>query len=216
MTYNELVSNPGFEQIAVIKHSDMKSFVLGEAAKRPLWAHIANIVQIMGLLVFVFGVFKVFVLFFESHETAYLRWMLYGLIFTFTFLIVIHEFIHAIAYKIVGARYLSFGMNLRKFMFYVQADKQVLDYGQFQIVALAPAITIGIVSLLGMVFFYNQPAFYFLVPVFAFHGIFCGGDFGLLCFFQNHSDKKIVTFDIKAEGKTYFYSGTLNSSKGDL
>jgi len=57
MTYNELVSNPEFEQIASIEHSEMKSFVLGEVAKRPLWAHIANIVQITGLLVFVFGVF---------------------------------------------------------------------------------------------------------------------------------------------------------------
>lgn len=216
MTYNELVSNPEFEQIASIEHSEIRSFVLGEVAKRPLWAHIANIVQITGLLVFVFGAFKVFVLFFERNETAYFRWLLYGLIFTFTFLIVIHELIHAIAYRIVGARHLSFGMNLRKFMFYVQADKQVLNYKQFQMVALAPAIIIGIISLLGLVFFYNQPAFYFLVPVFAFHGIFCGGDFGLLCFFQNHSDREIVTFDIKAEGKTYFYSGPLNCSKGDL
>jgi hypothetical protein len=97
-------------------------------------------------------------------------------------------------------------MKLRQFMFYVQADKQVLDYNQFKIVALAPVVSVAILSILGMILFYNQPAFYFFIPIFAFHSVFCGGDFGLLCFFANRPESKIYTFDVKQEEKTYFYA----------
>jgi hypothetical protein len=121
-------------------------------------------------------------------------------------LIVIHELIHALAYKFVGATHLSFGMNLKQFVFYVQADKQILNYKQFRLVALAPALVVSSLSIIAMLVFYQHAVFYFFIPIFAFHSVFSGGDFGLLCFFSNRNDKDIVTFDIKAEGKTYFYA----------
>jgi len=206
MKHNELISSNEYEQIIALKHSEIKNFIVTEVEKQSIWARIANMYQITGLLAFVLGLFKAFMPFFTKREGIYLFWLVLGLVFTFTLLIITHELIHALAYRYVGARNLSFGMNIRKFMFYVQADKQVLNYKQFKIVALAPVVSVAIVSILGMIIFYNHAAFYFFIPIFAFHSMFCGGDFGLLCIFANRSDKEILTFDIKSEEKTYFYA----------
>jgi len=206
MKHNELISSNEYEQIIALKHSEIKNFIVTEVEKQSIWARIANMYQITGLLAFMLGLFKAFMPFFTKREGIYLFWLVLGLVFTFTLLIITHELIHALAYRYVGARNLSFGMNIRKFMFYVQADKQVLNYKQFKIVALAPVVSVAIVSILGMIIFYNHAAFYFFIPIFAFHSMFCGGDFGLLCIFANRSDKEILTFDVKSEEKTYFYA----------
>ncbi|MDD3078713.1 MAG: DUF3267 domain-containing protein [Paludibacter sp.] len=206
MTYEDIVNGKDFELEAEVSHSGIKNFLIPEIEKQPVYARIANMYQITGMLAFVLGGFKAFMPFFTQRNSVYLWEMFFGLIFSFTILIFIHEGIHAIAYKCVGVKHLSFGMQLKKFLFYVQANKQVIDSKQFTIVALAPAVTVATLSLLGMIFFYDKPLFYFFIPIFAFHSLFCGGDFGLLSFFQNRSDKEIVTFDLKKEGKTYFYS----------
>ena len=96
-------------------------------------------------------------------------------------------------------------MRVRKFLFFVLADKQVFNFKQFIVVALAPAITIAVVTILGMILTYNQPMFYFFLSIFGIHSLFSGGDFGLLSYFENRKNREILTFDVKEEGKTYFY-----------
>lgn len=207
LTYEEIVSNPAsYEEIAALKHKEIKEFVVKELETSKGWGRIINMYQLAGMLLFLLGTFKAFMPFYARREFIYLLYLGAGVLFTVTVLIVLHELIHALAYKYVGAKHVSFGMNLRKFIFYVQSDKDVFNYAQFKIVALAPALVIGILSLLGMIVFYNQALMYFFVSIFAFHSFFCGGDFGMLCFFQNRPDKEIYTFDLKAEGESYFYA----------
>jgi hypothetical protein len=205
MIYPEIINNPEFEEIATVNHNDLKQFLIKEVEQQPVWARVANMFQITGLMAFMLGGFKAFIPFLMQKNAAFLLWMLYGLIFTFTLLIVLHELLHAVAYYYVGARKLSFGVVWRKFMFYVTADKFVADRKKFTIVALAPAVIVSVLCIIGMAVFYQQPAFYFFVPVFGLHFIFCGGDFSLLCFFENRKNLEIYTFDLKEEGKTYFY-----------
>lgn len=206
MTYDELINDPHYSEIYALPHSDIKQLVISEVANNLGYARVANMYQLAGMLAFILGGFKAFMPYFVHRESVYLVWLFAGLVFSFTLLIPVHELIHAAAYRYVGARKLSFGMQLRKFLFYVQADKEVLGYREFRIVALAPVVVVGVLSILGMAVFYNQPAFYFFLPVFAFHSLFCAGDFGLLCFFQNRPTQEILTFDVKEEGKTYFYA----------
>ena len=200
-----IINNPAFEQIEVIEHSNLKPFLRREIIGNQGWGLIAKMYQAMGLLLVGFALVKAFAPYLRTRQTISLEWMGWGVMFCITALIVIHELLHAIAYLIVGARKLSFGMNLKKFMFYVQADKQVLNYKQFMIVALAPAVVVGVLSLAGAIFYYEQPFYYFFLVIFGLHGLFCGGDFGLLCFFENRKEEEIYTFDVKSEGKTYFY-----------
>lgn len=205
MTYQELIQQPDYVQLASVPHSEIKSFIKNEISEMPKWARIANMYQLIGLLAFMLGLFKAFMPFFVYREVNYLIWLGWGTVFTFTFLIILHEFIHAIAYWCIGSRHLTFGFQLKKFLFYVECDKEVINYQQFKKIALAPTIAVTILSLLGMILFYQQQLFYFFLPIFSLHSLFAAGDFGLLCFFQNRPDWEIVTFDVKEEQKTYFY-----------
>lgn len=205
MKYLELINNPDYEKIEELSHNDIKPFLRREIAGNQGWGLTAKMYQGMGLLLVGFALIKAFAPYMTRRDTASLEGLGMGILFTFTVLIILHELLHAIAYLLVGARKLSVGMNLRKFLFYVQADKKVLNYKQFMIVALAPAVVVGVVSLAGAIFFYGQPLYYFFMVIFGLHGLFCGGDFGLLCFFENRKVDEIYTFDVKKEGKTYFY-----------
>ena len=205
MKYLELLNNPSFEKIEEISHNDLRPFLRREIAGNQGWELMAKMYQGIGLLLVGFALIKAFAPYMTRSDTASLEGLGMGVLFSFTVLIILHELLHAIAYLLVGARKLSIGMNLKKFMFYVQADKKVLNYKQFMFVALTPTVVVAVVSLVGAIFFYGQPLYYFFMVIFGLHGLFCGGDFGLLCFFENRKDDEIYTFDVKSEGKTYFY-----------
>lgn len=194
-----------FEKLESLSHDDIKPFIRRELTGNQGWGLIAKMYQGVGLLLFGFALIKAFAPFMKHRETVMLEWMGWGFLFCFTALIIIHELIHFFAYLAVGARRLSFGMDLRKFIFYVQADRQVLNYNQFKVVALAPAVLIAAASIAGAIIWFEQPLYYFFLTVLSVHSLFCAGDMGMLCFFENRSEDEIYTFDVKSERKTYFY-----------
>lgn len=212
MNYKEIKDNPDYQELTTLHHDEIKSFVANEISDNQGWARIANMYQLLGMLAFILGAFKAFMPFYAKREYIYLVYFGAGIVFLFTVGIVLHELIHALAYKFVGAKNLSFGIKLKKFVFYVQADGEVLDYKQFKIVALAPTVFFTVIPLVGMLVFYNQPLFYFFLSIFGLHSLCSGGDFGMLCFFQNRADVEIVTFDLKSEAKTYFYKKELSAN----
>lgn len=205
MNYPEITDNPSYELIETLDHSQIKPFIKREIIGNQGWGLLAKMYQGMGLLLFGFALIKAFAPFMRSRETEMLEWMGWGILFCFTALIIIHELLHFFAYLAVGARKLSFGMDLRKFIFYVQADKQVLNYSKFKVVALAPALVVAVVSIAGAIIWFEQPLYYFFLTVLSVHSLFCVGDLGMLCYFENRSEDEIYTFDVKEEGKTYYY-----------
>lgn len=205
MTYEELINNPDYEKLDAFSLKNIKHVVMKEMGEGGKWSGVSNMYQVVGLIAIMIGGVKAFVPFIKRGELNNLVALAGGILFSVTFLVVIHELIHAIAYKMIGAKKLSFGMRLRKFLFFVLADKEVFTLRQFKFVALAPVVTVAALTIIGMIFAYNQPMFYFYLSVFGIHSLFCGGDFGLLSYFENRKDKEILTFDVKEEGKTYFY-----------
>jgi len=213
MTYEKIIQDPDYSIIEILEHSKIKSLILSEFKINRGWSRIAFVYQFIGMIVFSFFLTFTIISDVKDDIESNLIYFGFGTLFSLTILIVIHELIHAVAYRLVGARKLSFGMQIRKFVFYVLSDREVLNYHQFKIVALAPAVVISVLSLTALLIFNQQPVFYFFLPVFGIHSVFCNGDFGLLCFFQNRSDHEILTFDVKSEGKTYFYGKEININK---
>lgn len=205
MDYQTIINNPNFEKIEELKHDDIKQLILREMNGNQGYGLIIKMYQVLGLIALMLGMVKAFAPFYKHQDPQMLIGVGLGILFSFTVLVVIHELIHAIAYLLVGVRHLSFGMKLKKFLFYVQADKEVVNYSQFRIVAIAPAIVVAVISLVGIIWYFGQPPYYFFLTVLGLHSLFCGGDFGLLCFFENRKEDEIYTFDVKSEGKTYFY-----------
>lgn len=205
MNYLEIINNPSYELIETLDHSQIKPFIKREIIGNLGWGLLAKMYQGIGLLLFGFALIKAFAPFMKHRETLMLEWMGWGMLFCFTALIIIHELLHFFAYLLVGVRKLSFGMDLKKFIFYVQADKQVLNYSKFKVVALAPALVIAVVSIVGAIIWFEQPLYYFFLTVLSMHSLFCVGDLGMLCYFENRSDDEIYTYDVKEEGRTYYY-----------
>lgn len=205
MTYEELINDPNYEKLDSFSHKNIKHVVMKEMGDGGSWASVSNIYQSIGLIAIIYGSVRAFLPFFKHGKFDNLVGLAGGVLFSVTLLIILHELIHAFAYKLVGAKKLSFGMRLRKFLFFVLADRQVFCLQQLKKVALAPTVIIGLISVTGMVLTFNQPMFYFFLSVFGIHSLFSGGDFGLLSYFENRKEKEILTFDVKEEGKTYFY-----------
>lgn len=119
-------------------------------------------------------------------------------------LLPLHEYIHVLAYKYVGAVNTSYDSNIKKFYFMAIADRFVANRQEFKIVALAPFIVISL-GLLLSVFLVNDNWQIILLGVIFAHTSMCSGDFALLSYFQFHKDKEVCTYDLKEEKVSYFY-----------
>lgn len=126
-----------------------------------------------------------------------------GIVFSFV-LIPFHELIHALAYKLQGAKQTSYDVNLKKFYFLAMADKFVASKREFQLVALAPFIIISITLLI--TFFFSGELFKIaMLSTLLMHSTFCSGDFALLSYFEFNKNKEIVTYDDKENKISFFY-----------
>jgi len=72
-------------------------------------------------------------------------------------------------------------------------------------VALAPLLVVKLICIAGLFAFYGEPLAYFFMTIMCLHSLFCAGDIAMLAFYRQHHDKEIYNFDVRDEGKTYFY-----------
>ena len=194
-----------YELLTEVSHQYLREFVLELISKGKMIIRIYSIYQVIMMTIFVFLLTKGIVLCIKGYQTLLIQIGL-SIIFSVTALIVIHELLHALAYLATGARRISFGVILKKFVFYAMADQQVIAPRAFHIVALTPFVVVKLICLWGLVQFYNEPQLYFFLSVMCLHSLFCAGDIAMLAFYQLHPGKEIYNFDNKREGKTYFYA----------
>jgi len=119
-------------------------------------------------------------------------------------LLPLHEYLHVLAYKFVGAINTSYDSNIKKLYFMAIADQFVANRKEFRIVALAPFFVITTAVLLSTIFV-NSNLQIILIGVLFAHTSMCSGDFALLSYFQFHKDKEVCTYDLKEEKVSYFY-----------
>lgn len=208
MTYTELSNSSEYELIEELDITDIKSFVVREITQSNTWSLIARMYQGASMLLIGFLLFRAVMAWIQAGNTLYLQWMGWGLLFCFTLLIVIHELLHYFAFLLVGVRNLSFGMKLSKFIFYVQADKEVVNYRQMKIVGLAPLVVVALATTIIALLNFGGPLYFAALTVLSVHSLFCAGDLGMLSFFENRKGDEIVTYDDKEAGKAYFYRKT--------
>lgn len=203
-TIEELQNAEHYELIAELKHQQIKEFVLEQLSeKRPI-VTFYKVYQFLMLLVGFFFFTRSILLAFQQNPKP-LFYSLGALVFCFSGLIIFHELLHGIALKLVGAKKINFGGYLKKLIFYAEADQYVLNRKQFVFIALTPLIAVKIITLIGLLLFFNSPLFYFLIFVMSAHSLFCAGDIGLLSIFCKYGDSEIFTYDVKAEKTSYYY-----------
>lgn len=205
LTPEELQSSSDFELLAEVSHQHLRDFVMEQIHLEKRIIRIYSVYQVVMMLIFVFFFTRGIVLAIKGHAELITTIGL-SLVFSFTALIIIHELIHALAYLFTGARRISFGVILKKFIFYALADREVVSKGAFHVVALAPLVVVKAVCLVGLFYFQDSQLMYFFLSVMCLHSLFCAGDLAMLAFYNRHSDKEIYNFDHRSEGKTYFYA----------
>lgn len=131
-----------------------------------------------------------------------LSWLSYGIALALA-LVPLHEYIHVLAYRRMGATHTSYDVNLKRFYFMAIADRFVADRRAFRFVALAPFVLISALLLVSWPFL--GPAWHLaLAGTLLAHTAMCSGDFGLLSYFAAQRDREVVTYDDRAQGVTYF------------
>lgn len=203
-TIQELQNNDDFELIAELSHSQIKDFIINQISEGGRIIKIYMIYQALMILIGIFFLTRSLVLAFGGNVSP-LLFTLTGLLITLSLLIIIHELLHGLALILAGARRVNFGAYPRKFIFYAEADRQVLNRRQFTFVALTPLFAVKIISLAAIIMYADHPFFYLPVFLMSAHSLFCAGDIGILSLFYRYRDSEIYSYDVKAEKKSYFY-----------
>jgi hypothetical protein len=141
--------------------------------------------------------------FWKTNEFSGLSQFLGAFLFSISILVVIHELIHALAYKLKGAHHIYFGGSLKKFIFYAASDGDILNGKDFRFVALAPFVIVSLVNQMLIVFMPDYTIFF--ITVIALHNLFCGGDFAMINFINQYPLSKVFTFDLRRTKESYFY-----------
>lgn len=203
-TIEELQNKERFELIAKLNHQEIKEFVLKQLTSEGKLVRIFMIYQVVMILIGIFFVTRSIILLFQEY-TEPIYYTVAALVFCFSLLVIIHELLHGVALKLTGAKRINFGGYLRKFIFYAEADKTVFNRKQFAFIALTPLVVVKIITLAGIIFFFNSPLFYALILVMSAHSLFCAGDIGLLSIFYKFGTSEIYTYDVKAEKTSYYF-----------
>lgn len=205
LTPEDLQNESEFELLTEVSHQKLREFVVEQITKEKQVIRIYSIYQVIMAMLFIFLLTRGIVLSIKGHSEILISVGL-SIAFSLSALIIIHEVLHAVAYLLIGARRISFGVIPKKFIFYALADRQVIAKQAFHIVALAPFVVVKLFCIIGFLTFYNQQLMYFFLSVMCLHSLFCAGDIAMLAFYRIHKEKEIFNFDNKSEGKTYFYS----------
>lgn len=128
-------------------------------------------------------------------------YILLGIGITMLF-IPLHELLHYIAYKIAGAKSVTFISNIKKFYFATVAHKFVANLSEFTFIAILPFSVVLIGTLVSLPFLPLELQLT-AITVLAVHNMFCSGDFTLLNYLA--SNRGMVTYDDTELGETYFY-----------
>jgi hypothetical protein len=200
---SELQNSEKYTLFAEMDHLHIREFVLdqirsGNRLMRMYWVYQCLMIG-LGIIFIGLSVVKAF-----RGEITELCYSLAALVFSFSFLVVLHELLHGVAFKAVGVPRVTYGAIPHKFIFYAEADRFVLNHRQFRMVALAPLLTIQLVSLAGIAVFFSHPALWFFVIVMSLHSLFCAGDIAMLSFMQSPSGE-VYTYDNKKEKKSYYF-----------
>jgi hypothetical protein len=155
------------------------------------------------LTLIIYGNFY-FILYTDLGWNTILKFTSFGFIIGALPVIPVHELIHGITCRLLGAKKITYGVEWKHMMFYAAAHNFVMNRRQFTVVALSPFViitvffTVAALSSEGLKWLMWASAAFF-------HGTMCIGDFGLLSFFNENKGKEIYTYDDIIEKKTYFY-----------
>lgn len=198
----QLRQDPHFRQILELDFGEMIPFVLSNIKRRSFISLFFAGINI-GLLFYIFIYATKGLLGEQFTWLVVIKQSLPG-IFAGSFLIIpIHELLHGLAYKILGARKIHFGADLQQLLFYVTADRYPVSGNELYFLALFPFVFINLLAILSLILWLPQ---YILFGSFMllFHNVMCIGDYAIVNYVYQYK-RRVYTYDIVDERKSYFF-----------
>jgi len=202
----ELQNNDSFKLIHQIEYSDIISFVIRNIKR----INIPTIIYLSSnllLLILVISLIINNILYGNLSWGRFFLHILYGFLGGSVLIVPFHELIHALIYKLAGAKKIRYGVIWEYLAFYVAADNFVSSRTTIILVAITPFIIITSGFLSGYFF---SPGYIRISFLFAalMHSTMCIGDFAILSYFSHNKNKEIFTFDESDKKISYFYEKT--------
>lgn len=202
-TYHDIRNSNKFSMLLKLEQDKIVDFVFKYFKKNNNATRMFYFLNIL----FVILLIRIMVEGFLMNDVSWGKVLLYsffGLLAGMAAVIPFHEGIHGLAYKMVGAKKIKFGMDIKQGIFFVTADRFVIGRNKFFVVALAPFVVLTAVFLTG---FYLSPFYYkwmFIVTLIS-HSTMCIGDFAFMSFFFEYPEKELYTFDEPEKKLSYVY-----------
>ena len=199
------LESQGYQCDAALDHQELIPFVKSYIFKRnsvSLSYFLLNVLFLILLIVASFiHVFQDTLTFSQSFLQVIIG-------FAITFLLIpLHEGLHGVAYRICGAKNVSFKANWKKLYFMAIADKFITTRKSFYVIGLTPFVVISL-CLLILVSCSTPGMQIAWLSVLVMHASMCVGDFGLLSYFAENKSREVISFDDAENGISYFYSRT--------
>lgn len=203
LNYTELENNSRYRKILDISHEDLIIFVSEHIRpdNLPMQLFYLSNLPVLGYIFY-----KLYIILFV-HPLNWFYLISVVLLSFFLFAIVViplHELLHAVAFKILGAKKVSIHAQWNKMLFYAIADKFVMNSKEFIFLALTPFVVLNLSLLYSILYFQGELKVMAVVFLF-FHLTGCIGDFALLGYLYKNRHQKILNYDDKELEKSYFY-----------
>ncbi|MGW8316267.1 MAG: DUF3267 domain-containing protein [Bacteroidales bacterium] len=199
---DKLERDPHFKKILELDFGDMVPFVFSEIKRRSIISLLYAGVNLGLFILFLYTVINGLTAGVIIWSQVF-RQSLAG-IFAGSFLIIpIHEMIHGLAYRLLGARKIQFGADMQQFIFYVTVDRYPVSRGQLYLLAMFPFVLINLAAILILLVW--APHYLLLISLLLLsHNIMCIGDFAIVNY-VHHIPGKVYSFDVVSEKKSYFF-----------
>lgn len=201
ITPESIKGNPENNHLLTLQYNEMIPFVMKHLKKRTLPVFIALLVLIgimiplVAIRINIGGTYPLADIVIHS---------LAGLIIMPLILVLPHEFLHILPYRLSGARDIRIGANWKEAYFYVTAHNHPVTRRWFMVIALTPAITITAIIALAMESVTPLWQWSLICTLFI-HTTMCAGDLALINYFYINRHRNIVTWDDIEKGEAYFY-----------
>ena len=195
----EELAGPEYALVAEMTHQKMLDFVIEYFLRRTSWLtrlhHALSIATFVAILIAAWMTGRSFLAALGDFALAFLA--------LFLVILPLHELLHALAYRLVGARDIRWDYSLRMAAVWVIAHRFVATTRPFIIVALAPFVVLNAALIVGAIAFPRLAVFLLWLLLWHLHGAI--GDWSLLNFIWLHRERGFWTYDDAATGRSYFY-----------
>lgn len=215
-TVDELHHSGRYRLIESVKIDEMNQFIMRELGTKPAaqqpglrsWKDYLKLL-IFGSVGGSVGFFCTYFLFKDADKVSgqSILWQLVAAVVGLFVLLPIHEFIHGLAFKRIGAPKVGYGYSLKSLIVYAYSQNFPTTMREVAFVAVMPFSVITTGLIVGWIVLPTYSVFWAVLLI--IHTTACIGDFVLINYWRKNRPRIIYTYDdVEGERMSYFFEET--------